>query len=354
MTKLSIKNSHYFFQVVSFLLFILSITGLIASAQTESQIVAVINGKKITQTEVDNSVTSQMLPLQKQIYALRKAALENLITRAVLEEEAKKRGVSVEELKKQLTSIEIEIPNKDVEQSYLENASAFAQMSPDEAKERIRLDMQNQARMRNYRVLVSQLREKARVELRLEEPVEPTLAVNDEGPAIGDKQAPVTIFEFSDFQCPFCKQSLPTIKEILEKYKSNVRLVFKHLPLEEIHSQALPAARAAFCAGEQGQFWKYHDALFASNGLSPETFSKIATEIGLDTNKFKACSDSETSRVAVLKDAQDAKRLSIEGTPSFLINGRLFRGVGNLEAFAEIIERELTKVRQSKSVNSKK
>lgn len=160
MNKFSFKNSRCFFKVASFLLLAITDVGSIAYAQTNSQIVAVINGRKITQTEVDNSVASQMLPLQKQIYALRKAALENLVTRAILEEEAKKRNVSVDELKKQLTAIEVEIPIEQVERAYLENASAFAQMSPDEAKERIRLDLQNQARIRNYRLLISELRGK--------------------------------------------------------------------------------------------------------------------------------------------------------------------------------------------------
>lgn len=354
MTKSATKNFGYFIKIVSFLILVSLQSAIIARAQTESQVVAIINGRKITQTEVDNSVASQLLPLQKQIYALRKAALENLLIRAALEEEAKKRSVSVEELKKQLTAIEVEIPNEQVEQSYLENASAFAQMSPDEAKERIRLDMQNQARMRNYRVLVLRLREKARVEMRLEEPIEPIVAVNDEGPAIGDKQAPVTIIEFSDFQCPFCKQSFPIIKQVLQNYANRVRLIYKHLPLEEIHPQAMSAARAAFCAGEQGKFWQYHNALFNSADLSPETYKKLAAQIGLDVDKFKTCSEARESLIAVSKNVEEAKKLNINGTPSFLINGRLISGVGSLETFSRIIEQELAKNNQSKTANGKK
>jgi protein-disulfide isomerase len=353
MSKFPINIGSYVLKLAVGFLLTINVPFLVY-AQTDSTIVAVINGKIITQAEVDKSVDSQLHPLKKQIYSLRKAALENLVTRAVLEEEAKKRRISVEELKKQLTAVEVEIPTEQVEQEYLENATAFAQMSPDEAKERIRLNLQNQARMRNYRTLVSLIKEKAKIEVRLEEPAEPPFAVNGEGPAIGNRHAPITIIEFSDFQCPFCKQSVSTIKRLLEKYGSNLRLVYKHLPLEEIHSQALPAARAAFCAGEQGQFWKYHDALFAASYLSPETFLKIAIEIGLDNSKFTACSESETSRTAVLKDVKEAKRLGINGTPSFLINGKLISGVGSLEVFDQIIERELTKVSQNKIVSGKK
>lgn len=309
-------------------------------AQTEDEVVAVVNGRSITRKEVDNSAISQILPLQQQIHALRKTAIDNLIIRIILEEEAKKRGVSVEELRKQLTGGRVEALPSQVEQVYLENASAFAEMSPDEARERIRLDLEGQARMRNYREAISRLKESSDIKLNLAEPKLPRVEEGRAAHARGSQEAAVTITEFSDFQCPYCRQVQGAIKQVLHGYGADVRLLFKHLPLE-IHSHAFPAAQAAFCAGEQGRFWQYHDALFASASLSPERLDGMATELGLNTSAFKACRGSEVSRAAVLKDIEEARRLGINGTPAFVINGTLIRGAVSYEDFKAVVEREL-------------
>jgi protein-disulfide isomerase len=321
-------------------------TKIVVFAQAENEVAAVVNGREITQKEVDGLVFAQLFPLQQQIYALRKTTLENLILRAVLEDEAGKKNITVEDLRKQLTAGEVEVLRSQIEQIYLENVSAFAAMSPDEAKERIRLDLESQTRMRNYRAALLKLKEKSKIELRLKEPDLLTTMVNSAGPSIGNSQAKITIVEFSDFQCPYCQQSQQTIKQILQTYRDDVRLVFKHLPLE-IHSQAFSAAQAAFCADEQGQFWEFHDALFAANDLSPKILNKIATEIGLNIPRFKTCFESEGSRAAVLNDLREAKRLGIEGTPTFFINNKMHSGVPTLENFKNIIERELNANRQA-------
>jgi len=254
---------------------------LFVYAQLNSTIIANVNNRKITQQEVDNTITAQLLPLQQQIHALRKAALENYILRVLLENEARNRGISVDELKKQLTAGKIDIPASQIEQAFLENASAFAQMSPDEAKERIRLDMETQARMRNYRTAILKLKENTQIETQLKEPVLTSISFNDKAPSIGNKNAKITIIEFSDFQCPYCKKIQPTIKQMLQSFGNDVRFAFKHLPLN-IHRQAFLAAQAAFCAGEQEKFWQYHDALFASTDLSPEALDKVASGLDLD------------------------------------------------------------------------
>src|SRR6266480_95885 len=157
------------------LLLILAIVGVahvpnIVQAQTNDQVVAVINGRNITLNDVDNTVFADLFALEQQIHALRKAALENLISRAILEEEATRKNISVAELRKQMTEGRIEIRPEQVDQAYFENAPVFGAMSPDEAKERLRLDLESQARMRRYRDALSKLRESSRIALFLEEP----------------------------------------------------------------------------------------------------------------------------------------------------------------------------------------
>src|SRR5438094_270116 len=205
------------------LLCLIAFTAMRAYAQDENPVVANVNGKVITQRDVDDSISSQIFPLQQEMYALRKVALENLILRALLEEAAKKRGISVDELKKQLTTGKVEVTASEVEHEYLRNVSAFGAMSPDEAKERIRLSMESQERMKLYTNALAVLKKNASIELRLDEPRLPFIGDVLGSPSIGPKNAPVTIIEFSDFQCPFCRESVSVIKEVLETYKQDVR-----------------------------------------------------------------------------------------------------------------------------------
>jgi len=156
----------------------------------------------------------------------------------------------------------------------------------------------------------------------------------------GPSGAKIVLTEYSDFQCPYCKEAQRTIKRILQSYPGDVRLVFKHLPLE-MHPQAFQAAQAAVCGGQQGVFWPYHDALFDSDALSPEVFTSLAKVVGLDLDQFQKCLASQESRMAVLHNLSEAQQLGIDSTPTFLVNGKLIRGAVSFEEFKAVIEREL-------------
>ena len=311
-----------------------------ASAQAPETVLATINGTEITLKQVDESVKAQVYPLQQQLHAIRKAALENLITAKLLESEAAARGVSIDDVRKQLTHGEINVTRAHVEEAYKLNASFFAAMSPDEAKERLRLDLENQARMKHYRAGIEGLRKKWTVTSSFAAP--PFVSELDDGlaPAKGSAKPLVTIVEFSDFECPYCREVQGNLNKVLNSFGNEVRLVFKHMPLEG-HRNSLPAARAAYCAGEQDRFWQFHDALFAARNLSPAVFEQIAAEIGLGIPKFQACLNSEHSRTAIVKDMETARLFRIDSTPSFLVNGKLVKGALSFADFQKIIEREL-------------
>jgi len=311
----------------------------IARGQTPETIVGSVNGVPITQKQVDDSIATRIYPLQQQLYAIRKVALENLIVSRLLQAEALARSVSVDELRRQLTQGAITVTRTQVEEAFAQNASFFASMSPDEARERLRLDLENHARMKHYRAGLEQLRKKWTIRVSL---VEPAFGLDEgESPVRGAVAKPaVTIVEFSDFECRFCRDVQPALKQVLESYPKDVRLVFKHLPLEG-HRNAVPAARAAYCAGEQDRFWQFHDALFATESLSPGAFDRIASELGLGLERFKECLSSEHSRSAIIKDTETARSFRIDSTPSFLVNGKLFNGALSFAEFQKIIEREL-------------
>jgi protein-disulfide isomerase len=309
-------------------------------AQSGGDIVAVVNGRQISQQEIDESIAGQLAPLQKQISILRKAALDNYILKTILEQEAGKRGISVDELRTILTSIRVEVPRSEIEKEYLENASAFALMSPDEAKERLRLDMETHARIRHFKAELQKLQAQSKINILKQFVAQERVAVDSAGPSIGRRDARVTVVMFSDFQCPYCRQASEVIKKILGTYPEDVRLVYKHLPLD-IHSDALPAARASVCAGRQGKFWEYHDVLFASADLSEKELEKTAEKLNLDKLEFRTCMNSESSRLEIVKDLREAKRLKIDGTPAFYINGIPIAGAVPFEKLSQIITEEI-------------
>ena len=329
--------------------FLLFFTAAPAFAQAPETVLASVDSIEITQRQVDDSIAAQIYPLQQQLYAMRKAALENLLTRKLLEREAAVREVSIEDLRRQLTSGDINVTRKQIEDAYKLNASFFASMSPDEARERLRLDLENQVRMKHYRAGLEALRKKWKVTFNLAPPAYVSELDDGASPGKGSTKPLVTIVEFSDFECPFCHQAQSTLAQVMDRYGGDVKIVFKHLPLEG-HRNSLPAARAAYCAGEQDRFWQFHDALFRAQSLSPTLFEEIASELGLGLPKFQACLVSEQSRAAIVKDLETARQLHIDSTPSFIVNGKLIRGALSFADFQRIIEQELSqraKLKQS-------
>ncbi len=162
-------------------------------------------------------------------------------------------------------------------------------------------------------------------------------------PVKGPKNAPVTIVEWSDFQCPFCSRAVPTITEIEKEYAGKVKVAFKHQPLP-FHQNARLAANAAMAANEQGKFWQMHDKLFANQqALDRASIEKYAQEIGLDMNKFKAALDSNKFDAEITKDSNEGMQAGANGTPTFFINGRMLVGAQPIDQFKAIIDEELKK-----------
>jgi protein-disulfide isomerase len=163
--------------------------------------------------------------------------------------------------------------------------------------------------------------------------------------AKGPADALVTIVEFSEFQCPFCKRVGPTIKQITDTYGKDVRFVFKHNPLP-FHKDAQLASEASLEARDQGKFWEYHDKLFENQqALARENLEQYAKELGLNAGKFKAALDTNKHKAETEQDQQLARSLGASGTPSFFINGRNLRGAQPFEAFKAVIDEELQKAK---------
>lgn len=160
----------------------------------------------------------------------------------------------------------------------------------------------------------------------------------------GGKDAKVTIVEYSDFECPFCGRAFPTVEQVMETYGDDVRLVYRHFPLNSIHPQAQKAAEASECAADQGKFWDYHDKLFANqDGVSAGVtqFKKWAVELGLNAAKFNSCLDSGDKAAAVQEDADSGSAAGVTGTPAFFINGVSVVGAQPFSTFKQVIDEQL-------------
>lgn len=321
--------------------------------ESSAPVVAIINGDRIiTRTEIDELIGSQVFSLEERLYNLRKNALDNLITKIVLEQEARARGITVENLKKELMPEKVDINQSQVEEVYSDNMGGLGNMPEDEAKQRIKLDLESRERLERYKTVLAALKAKSKIAVSLPEPIPPALKISEEGPARGGpKNAAVTIIEFSDFQCPYCKQAANTVKEVLKSYGDKVRLIFKHLPLP-IHPEAFKAAQASVCAGAQGKFWEYHDGLFGSDNLTGEALTRLAANLGLDTKEFSACLDSETSRAVVAKDIRESRKADIQATPTFIVNGKLLKGARGREDFKKMIDEEIERNQKDQKLKS--
>jgi Thioredoxin len=165
----------------------------------------------------------------------------------------------------------------------------------------------------------------------------------DDDPALGPENAPVTIIEFGDFQCPYCATfALETLPRLLDDYGDRVRFVFRDFPIVSIDPFALKAAEAAECADDQGAFWEYHDLLFQNQAaLEDASLKNYAASLGLDTAAFNHCLDYDKYRGEVLEDLRDGEEAGVTGAPNFFINGVLIQGAQPYSVFQAAIEAAL-------------
>jgi len=151
------------------------------------------------------------------------------------------------------------------------------------------------------------------------------------------------IVEFSDYQCPYCHQVEPTVKDLLAKYGDNVSFSYRDFPLASIHQNAMIAAEASRCAEEQGKFWEYHDQLFTASSLEKNSLIEYARNLKLDDKQFESCLTTEKYKADIDKDELEGRNAGVNGTPGFFINGVFVNGAQPKEAFTNVIDDELSR-----------
>ncbi len=164
-------------------------------------------------------------------------------------------------------------------------------------------------------------------------------------PSLGPDDAPITLVEFSDFQCPYCSRVNPTIEKIAEQYPDKVRIVFRQFPLDQLHPNARTAAEASLCANRQGEFWPLHDKMFSvQRELTPELIKQKVVELGLDERKFGECMAFGDTKAQVARDIEVGQLAGVTGTPALFINGRPLMGAVPFETAAALIDDEIERI----------
>lgn len=308
---------------------------------------AVVDGEAIPASEVDASAGVELATLEQQMYALRRRALDNVIAQRTLLHEAGKRKTTADALLAEAGSRAAPVTGADVEAFYQAHRAALQGKGTElQARAAIRVALQAERMKAARAALLQTLVAGAHVTVALAAPPERRfdVATND-SPELGPPDAPVTLVEFSDFHCPFCKriEDSKTLTALRARYGDRLRIVWVDDPIDALHPRSRAAHEAARCALEQGRFWPYHDALYAGPPKSGDDLRAAAGQVGLDLAAFDACVASGREKAVVQRGVDEAARLGISGTPTFFVNGRVLLGAQPIEAFTRAIDQELAR-----------
>ncbi len=303
---------------------------------------AQLNGETILLSDIDGWIKEQLFAQASEnqdsakLYVLRLKTLDDMIHERLLEKEAAPLGITKEELIRLEMEKRVAIGDDELLAFYEANKERMGEASFEEMKPRIQRHLLQQRGPTAANEYLEALRSNATFEIHLDTR---RIEVEARGPSFGPDEAPVTIIEFSDYRCGYCRRAESTLQRLLERYPSKIRLVARHFPLNQT---SRGAAEAAACANEQGRFWEFHRKLFASGGKADaESLEQHASDAELDLEAFRTCVEEGRSKADVEADLADGRRAGVSGTPAFFVNGIRLKGALPFDDFVLIIEQEL-------------
>jgi predicted DsbA family dithiol-disulfide isomerase len=311
-------------------------------------IVATWEGGQLTYGELLEDVNGRLIKQEieylNERYTTMRRAIDSRINEALLEAEATKRGLAdAEALVEQLNAQNTTVTEAEINEFYEQNKRRFRGRPLEQVKEAVEGQLTQAKQREAVDTLVEQLRNQASVDVALEAPELPRLEVaTGGGPARGAENAPITIIEFADYECPYCTRGYTTMKSVMEKYDGKVKWYFRDFPLS-FHRNAVSYSVAANCAGQQGKYWEMHDAILDNQkALTGEGgVEGLAKNLGLDEAAFGTCIADKDQSKKVMENMADGQAVGVTGTPAYFINGIMISGAQPLEAFEQIIDREL-------------
>lgn len=310
------------------------------NSATNQKPIAEIAGKPVYEQDIASGIKGRLIQLQRKEYEIKKQALDSYIESELLSQKAMAEGLTTDALLTREVDSKIPEPSDEAVRAYYIaqpnlRGRPFAQI-----KQQLRLSLRQALIAQARKDYIDGLRDQANVRVFLGPP---RLRVAYEAARLrGNPHAPVTIVEFSDFECPYCRAAEATVREILAKYPGKVNLAYRDFPLRQIHPYAEKAAEAARCAQGQGKFWAYHDLLMKNPPqLDQKSLEADARALNLNPKQFDSCLSSNQYAAAVQKDIDAGRGLGVTGTPGFFINGEFLSGAQPISAFDKIIRADL-------------
>jgi protein-disulfide isomerase len=312
--------------------FILGMSFSVRAQQT----LARVNGDTITTAELEQKEAKQLLQARYQYYQAEKRGLDELVDQHLLDTEARKQGITVDQLLQREINNKVQDPTEEQLQVFYEGLD---QKEPyDKVREKILNRIRDLRKSKLRAAYMEGLRSKANIVIELAPPMA-DVAIDD-GAIEGRRDAPVLLVEFADYECPYCQRVNEDLIKLAQEYNGKLAVAYKDFPLVN-HPYAEKAAEAARCAGEQGKFWEYHDRLFQDKKLNVPQLKEQAKALNLDSLKFDQCLDSGAETANVKKDREEGVNLGLSGTPSFFINGHFFSGVPEYATLRQMVEQQL-------------
>lgn len=296
---------------------------------------------QITMAQVDAHIQKAEPETWQALFAARQRALGYLVEEQLLTAAAERGGIDLDSLiVREIVEKTPAVSDTAVQAFYVQNEERMGGQPLESMLERVRDYLVSGERSKVQAEYLTSLRQQAGVKILLEPP-RANIEVQADEPARGPADAPIIIVEYSDFECPYCERAQPSVQQVLETYGDKVRLVYRDFPLR-IHENAQLAAQATHCAGEQGQYWEYHDVLYANNrALRPADLQRYAEELTLNSEPFAECLESGRYADGIDADLESGQQHGVSGTPAFFVNGRLLSGAQPFAAFRAIIDEEL-------------
>jgi protein-disulfide isomerase len=312
-----------------------------AKSEAAPGVLAEIGGQPIHQADFDAAVAKLGFDVRQKYYDLQRQILDQVILEQLVAKEAKSRGITPEALRKaEVDDKTTPVTAEEVDAFYEQNKGQMGGRSKDEMRPQLERYLQGQRAQEANRKFESGLKEKSAVRVHL---APPRAAVDfpADAPSMGPADAPITIVEFTDYECPYCQRAQATVDEIMKLYGTKVRLIARDYPLD-FHTRALYASRAVHCADDQKKFWDYHhDLLRHPSNFSDEDLVRRAGLFKLDDAAFKTCIGSDKHDAKIRGAQRDGEKLGVTGTPAFFVNGRMINGALPKEKFVELIDDEL-------------
>jgi protein-disulfide isomerase len=316
---------------------LLSLPAWVKASEPASQPVATVAGVTLTAGQMQEEIAGALYNQENQLYMLKQEWINRQTRNILFDKAAKEAGKSRKAW--EAKELAVAAPTE----TELDEMIRRMPTAPDQLKqlrEKAADYVLNQKKIQKQNEVYARLMQKYPVQFLLVAPTPPPVKIPKNAAVKGPENAPVVIFEYTDFECPWCKRSQEQVKAMEKLYGNQVRMVDRMFPLTSIHPRAMPAAEAVYCAKDQGKFWEFREKLFESSpNLGDADFKRIAKELGLKESRFEKCMKDHTHKAAIEAEVADAQAAGVRGTPTFTVNGQTV----NFQQLSDAVKAELDK-----------